>query len=57
MTCRTAIMGALFNVRTNLGGITDENFVGLMNDKCDRMEREALTIEEALIRRVKTQLG
>ncbi len=53
MTCRTAIMGALFNVRTNLGGITDESFVGLMNEKCDRMEREALTKEEELIRRVK----
>jgi formiminotetrahydrofolate cyclodeaminase len=56
MTCRTAIMGALFNVRTNLGGIADDAFVGLMTKKSDRIEREALIKEEELIRRVKTTM-
>lgn len=56
MTCRTAIMGALFNVRTNLGGIADDAFVGLMTKKSGRIEREALIKEEELIRRVKTTM-
>ena len=56
MTCRTAIMGALFNVRTNLGGIADDAFVELMTKKSDRIEREALIKEEELIRRVKTTM-
>lgn len=38
MTCRTAINGALLNVRTNLESIQDTLFIDTMRAKCDRME-------------------
>ncbi|MCE5206535.1 MAG: cyclodeaminase/cyclohydrolase family protein [Porphyromonadaceae bacterium] len=56
MTCRTAIMGALLNVRTNLGGIHDKVFVAEMITKCDRMEQETLEKENQSIQWVKTIL-
>lgn len=56
MTCRTAIMGALFNVRTNLGGIHDKAFVAEMIAKCDKMEQETLEKESQSIQWVKTIL-
>jgi len=56
MTCRTAIMGALLNVRTNLGGIRDKAFVAEMTEKCDRMEKETLEKENRSIQWVKTML-
>lgn len=54
MTCRTAIMGALLNVRTNLGAICDKAFVDEMIAKCDRMEQETLKKESQSIQWVKT---
>ena len=56
MTCRTAIMGALLNVRTNLGGIHDKAFVAEMIAKCDKMEQETLEKESQSIQWVKTIL-
>lgn len=56
MTCRTAIMGALFNVRTNLEAISDKAFVAEMIAKCDRMEQETLEKENRSIQWVKTIL-
>ncbi len=56
MTCRTAIMGALLNVRINLNGISDARFVGELTGKCDRIEKMALAKEEELIRWVKTHM-
>ena len=56
MTCRTAVMGALLNVRINLSGIIEESFVGMLTEKCDRIEKETLQKEEELIRWVKTQI-
>ena len=56
MTCRTAIMGALFNVRTNLGGIHDTAFVAEMREKCDRMEKETRDKEQQAIQFVKSML-
>lgn len=56
MTCRTAVMGALFNVRINLGGISNEKFVSEFTVKCDRIEKETLKKEEELIHWVKTQI-
>lgn len=38
MTCRTAINGALLNVRTNLESIQDTLFIDTMRAKCDRIE-------------------
>ena len=42
MTCRTAVLGALLNVRINLGGLKDADFVKELADKCDRIERETI---------------
>ncbi len=56
MICRTAIMGALLNVRTNLGGIRDKAFVAEMTAKCDTMEKETLEKESRSIQWVKTLL-
>ena len=56
MTCRTAILGALLNVRINLGGLKDEVFVKELAEKCDRIEKATLAKEEELVNWVKTQL-
>ncbi len=56
MTCRTAILGALLNVRINLSGLKEEAFVNELNDKCNRIEKETLSKEQHLVNWVKTQL-
>jgi len=56
MNCRTAILSALLNVRTNLGGINDNAFVAEMTAKCDRIEKDILEKELESINRVKKQL-
>lgn len=56
MACRTAIMGALLNVRINLGGIRDDLLVQALASKCDRLEEETTAMEQELIALVKTQL-
>lgn len=56
MTCRTAIMGALLNVRINLGGINDAEFADMLRDKCDRIEKMALSRESEMIEWVKSVL-
>lgn len=56
MACRTAILGALFNVRINLGGIHDRAFVDEMREKCNRIEKETMTKELAMIDWVKTAI-
>ncbi|WP_294083370.1 cyclodeaminase/cyclohydrolase family protein [Proteiniphilum sp. UBA5384] len=54
MACRTGIMGALLNVRTNLGGINDTVFVAELREKCDRIEKETLMKESEMIEWVKS---
>lgn len=54
MTCRTAIMGALLNVRVNLGGINDQVFVEELREKCDRIEEDSLIRENEMIEWVKS---
>lgn len=54
MTCRTGIMGALLNVRINLGGINDAEFVAELKEKCDRIEKETLAKEREMIEWVKS---
>lgn len=56
MTCRTAVLGALLNVRINLGGLKDADFVADLAAKCDAMEKAALQKEHELVNWVKTQL-
>lgn len=54
MACRTGIMGALLNVRINLGGINDLAFVEELKQKCDRIEKETLAKEGEMIEWVKS---
>ena len=56
MACRTAVLGALLNVRINLDGLKDEAFVKDLAEKCDRIEKETLAKEQQLVNWVKTQL-
>ena len=56
MTCRTAVLGALLNVRINLGSIKDAAFVGDLAYKCNTMEAEAMKKEQDLYEWVKTTL-
>ncbi|MPM48306.1 hypothetical protein SDC9_95030 [bioreactor metagenome] len=56
MACRTAVLGALLNVRINLGGLKDLEFVKELADNCDRIEKETVEKEKELTDWVKTQL-
>jgi len=48
MTCRTAVLGALLNVRINLASIKDERFVKELFEKCSHIEKETLRKEQEL---------
>lgn len=56
MTCRTAVLGALLNVRINLGGLKDAELVKELAEKCDRIEKEAIAKEKEITDWVSTQL-
>lgn len=56
MAARTAVLGALLNVRINLGAIQDEEFVKKLSLKADELEKEATAKEEKLLTWVKSQL-
>lgn len=56
MTCRTAVLGALLNVRINLGSIKDADFVKELQTKCNTMEIAAMKKEQELYDWVKTNL-
>ncbi len=54
MCTRTAVLGALLNVRINLTSITDEAFVKEMSAEAERLERETLAAEQQVLEYVKT---
>ena len=54
MCARTAVLGALLNVRINLTSITDEAFVKEMSAEAERLERETLAAEQQVLEYVKT---
>ena len=56
MTCRTAVLGGLLNVRINLGSIKDCEFIDELANKCNKMEAEAMQKEQDLYEWVKTTL-
>lgn len=56
MCARTAILGALLNVRINLTSIKDEAFVKAMNDEADAIEAHTILQEQALLEYAKTIL-
>lgn len=45
LMARTAVLGALSNVRINLAGIKDEEFTGRMKAACIAIEEEARSLE------------
>ena len=53
MCARTAVIGALLNVRINLTSITDEAFVKAMTEEADRLEAAAVEAEHKLLEYVK----
>lgn len=54
MCARTAVLGALLNVRINLTSITDEAFVKERSAEAERLERETLAAEQQVLEYVKT---
>jgi formiminotetrahydrofolate cyclodeaminase len=56
MTCRTAVLGALLNVRINLASIKDERFVKELSEKCNRIEKETFRKEQELMEFVRGEM-
>lgn len=56
MCARTAILGALLNVRINLASIDDVMFVQAMQEEAAKLERDAIEEEQKLLAYVKTKL-
>ena len=56
MCARTAILGALLNVRINLTSIKDEVFVNAMREEADTIEAHTILQEQALLEYAKTKL-
>ena len=56
MYARTAILGALLNVRINLTSIKDEAFVNAMREEADTIEAHTILQEQALLEYAKTIL-
>ena len=53
MCARTAVIGALLNVRINLTSIKDEEFVARLREEADRLEADVLAREAAVIAHTK----
>ncbi|MDO4692323.1 MAG: cyclodeaminase/cyclohydrolase family protein [Porphyromonadaceae bacterium] len=56
MCARTAVLGALLNVRINLTSITDEPFVRALAEEADRLEVDAMARERAIFEQTKASL-
>ena len=56
MCARTAILGALLNVRINLTSIKDEAFVNAMREEADTIETHTILQEQALLDYARTIL-
>lgn len=56
MSCRLAVLGALLNVRINLGGIKDEAFVKQYADTCDELEKAVEEAEKKILSHTYKQL-
>ena len=56
MTARSAVLGALMNVRINLGSLKDKEFALSLQDEADELERQALLKEKALLDEINREL-
>lgn len=52
MCARSAVLGALLNVRINLSSLKDEKFVSELQAEANAMEKEACLLEENLLQEV-----
>lgn len=57
MCARTAILGALLNVKINLSSIKDEEFVRQMTEEAAHIEKETLAAEAAVLSFAKETFG
>lgn len=53
MTARTAALGAILNVRINIGSLTDKEKADALAAECDRLQAEACAKEADLLNSVK----
>lgn len=56
MSARTAVLGALMNVRINLGTLKDKEFVGKLQAEADKLERLACAKEKELLDEINEEL-
>lgn len=57
MSARTAVLGALLNVRINLGSIKDKAFVEMMTHEANELEVNAETTERRLLNDLQAELS
>lgn len=56
MSARSAVLGALMNVRINLGSLKDKAFVAQLQSEADELERNAGLKEKELLEAIKQDL-
>lgn len=49
MSCRLGVLGAILNVRINLGSIKDQAFVKELTTFCEQLEKEITNVEHRLL--------
>ncbi|MDH6308963.1 formiminotetrahydrofolate cyclodeaminase [Dysgonomonas sp. PFB1-18] len=56
MSARTAVLGAILNVKINLSSLKDEAYVAKMKAECDQLEKDAIAKEQELLSKVNKML-
>ncbi|MDE6347087.1 MAG: cyclodeaminase/cyclohydrolase family protein [Bacteroides sp.] len=56
MAARSAVLGALLNVRINLGSLKDKDFVATLQSQADELERQACAKEKELLDEINQEL-
>lgn len=56
MSARSAVLGALMNVRINLGSLKDKEFVAKLSNEADELERLACAKEKELLDEINQEL-
>lgn len=56
MAARTAVLGAILNVKINLSALKDEEYAARMREECGRLEKAAVAEEQALLEKVNKTL-
>lgn len=56
MSARSSVLGALMNVRINLGSLKDKEFVAMLSNEADELERLACAKEKELLDEINQEL-